>query len=597
VKLQFARPGSSGIRVVALVGLLALSLPVVAQEKAPTPVERSNENARVLIQVFSRFAPEGAGRLGVDGLDAEIFDLKPELSGRAIRATEDVIGVLGQRLASEKDPFIRQDLEILIGAAERNIEGTRLGDKYDIPYFDLPQTIFGGIRALLDDQVPAERRAKALVRLNRYAGLEAGYMPIAKLAEDRIRERLETPGLSAPFKDQLEKDLGNGPRFIGGIGQLFEKYKIAGYEVPYTLLKSQLSAYEKFVRASLLPRARADFKLPAEQYTFALKQSGIDMPVEELTSRARVAFKEIQNEMQALVPLVAKERGWDLKDYRDVIRQLKKEQISGDRIYAFYETRIKQIEKLIADNHVVTLPARQMRMRLASEAESAATPAPNMRPPRMLGNTGEMGEFVLPLRIPGKGGEKEIAFDDFTFAAASWTLTAHEARPGHELQFASVVEHGVSTARALFAINSVNVEGWGLYAEAEMKPYFPLDGQLGGLQGRLTRAARAILDPGLQMGTITREEATRMLREDVVLSEAMTLQEVERYTFWAPGQAPSYFCGYQRLMELRADAERKLGSRFDRQKFNDFILSQGMLPPALLRKAVLEDFIPSQKAG
>ena len=550
-----------------------------------------------MIEVFARFAPEGAGRLGVPGLDEEIFDLKPELSARARKATEEAIEVLMQRIASEKDPFVRQDLEILITAGELNLEGAKLGEKYDIPYFDLPQTIFGGIRALLDDQVPPDRRLKALVRLNRYAGLEEGYTPIATLAQDRIRERLETPGLSAPFKGQLERDLGNSPRYIAGIGQLFEKYKIAGYEVAYGTLKNQLASYEKFVRASVLPRARADFRLPAEQYAYALKQSGIDMPVAELTSRARVAFREIQNEMQALAILVARERGWDFKDYRDVIRELKKEQIANDKIYEFYELRIKQLEKLIAENHVVTLPDRAMRMRLASEAESAATPAPNMRPPRLLGNTGEMGEFVLPLKIPGKAGEKEIGFDDFSFAAASWTLTAHEARPGHELQFAAVVERGVSTARALFALNSVNVEGWGLYAEAEMKPYFPLEGQLGGLQGRLVRAARAILDPGLQMGTITREEATRLLREDVVLSEAMTLQEVERYTFWAPGQAPSYFCGYQRLMELRADAERMLGSRFDRQKFNDFILAQGMLSPTLLRRAVLDDFIPSQKAG
>ncbi len=89
-----------------------------------------------------------------------------------------------------------------------------------------------------------------------------------------------------------------------------------------------MSSYEKFVRAFVLPRARADFRLPAEQYAYALKQSGIDMPVSELTSRARVAFKEIQNEMQALAILVAKERGWDFKDYRDVIRELKKEQIA-----------------------------------------------------------------------------------------------------------------------------------------------------------------------------------------------------------------------------------------------------------------------------
>ena len=43
------------------------------------------------------------------------------------------------------------------------------------------------------------------------------------------------------------------------------------------------------------------------------------------------------------------------------------------------------------------------------------------------------------------------------------TLTAHEARPGHEMQFAKIIEAGVSVARALFAFNSTNVEGWGLY--------------------------------------------------------------------------------------------------------------------------------------
>jgi uncharacterized protein (DUF885 family) len=351
------------------------------------------------------------------------------------------------------------------------------------------------------------------------------------------------------------------------------------------------------VRTTLLPRARTDFKLPVDQYAFALRQAGIDMPIGELASRARVSFREIQNDMQALAPLVAREHGWNLKDYRDVIRELKKEQLPGDKILAYYEARIKDLEKMIVDNKVVTLPDRPMKMRLASEAESAATPAPNMRPPRLLNNTGEMGEFVLPLRIPGKAGEGTLGMDDFTYAAMSWTLTAHEGRPGHELQFASVVERGVSTARALFAINSVNVEGWGLYAEAEMRPYFPVEGQLGGLQSLLARSARAILDPGLQMGTITREEAARMLREDVVLSEAMTLQEIERYTFWAPGQAPSYYCGYQRLMELRADAERILGRRFDRKTFNDFILSQGMLPPELLRRAVMEVLIPAVKGG
>jgi uncharacterized protein (DUF885 family) len=143
----------------------------------------------------------------------------------------------------------------------------------------------------------------------------------------------------------------------------------------------------------------------------------------------------------------------------------------------------------------------------------------------------------------------------------------------------------------LFAFNSVNVEGWGLYAEAEMKPYEPLDGQLIALQHRLMRAARAFLDPSLQLGRMTREEAYYVLENEVMLSHAMATQEVERYTFWGPGQAPSYFVGYSRLMELRTDAERLIGKNFDRQSYHDFILAQGLVPPPLLREAVMNDYV------
>jgi uncharacterized protein (DUF885 family) len=38
-----------------------------------------------------------------------------------------------------------------------------------------------------------------------------------------------------------------------------------------------------------------------------------------------------------------------------------------------------------------------------------------------------------------------------------------------------------------------------------------------------------------------------------------------------------------------------LGSKFNQKNFHDFILSQGLLPPDLMRKAVLEEFVPSQK--
>jgi HAMP domain-containing protein len=81
------------------------------------------------------------------------------------------------------------------------------------------------------------------------------------------------------------------------------------------------------------------------------------------------------------------------------------------------------------------------------------------------------------------------------------------------------------------------------------------------LQLRLLRAARAILDPMLNLGQISRERAHDILTGDVVLSEAFAREELDR---------------------------------FNRLAFNDFIVAQGLLPPDLLAQAVETEFIPAQ---
>jgi hypothetical protein len=555
-------------------------------------VARSDQAAQLYLDILATYSPEAAGFWGLEGFDEKIFQLPLDLNQRSIDDTEGAVAELEALLDKEEHPAVIQDLEILIQAGRDSNEQTRITEKHMLPYFNLGQIIFQGLRTLLDDQVAAERRPAAVVRLRKYTGLEEGYTPITEQAIAYTRAYLENPELLGPFQGELQRDLGNTQRFVEGLSQLFFKYDLDGWEEPLNLLKEQLAEYADFLNEEVIPRVRGEFQLPPEVYASNLRGYGVDLPVDELVSRAKVAFREIQNEMQAIAMLVAEERNLPSSDYRDVIRELKKEQLGSDEILPHYEARIAALEKLIVEHEIVTLPDRPMRMRLASEAESAASPAPNMRPPRLFGNTGEMGEFVLPLRDPSTASEKGVMdYDDFTFEAASWTLTVHEGRPGHELQFASIVEKGLSKARAFFAFNSTNVEGWALYAESEMKPMLPLEGQLISLQHRLLRAARAFLDPSLQKRAISMADAHRVLQNQVVLSIPASQQEVQRYTFRAPGQATSYFTGYQRLMELRTDVERELGENFNRKAFHDFVLAQGLLPPKLLRRAVMEEFI------
>ncbi len=552
-------------------------------------VKKSNQNAKIVVELMAKLQPEEASQFGVEGYDDQISDISHGFVDRRLAAIRVVHTELLRRLAAETDPRVKQDLEILVKAAADTIKELELTERLTVPYFSLDALLFGSFRGLLDDQISASRRPAALIRLRKYAGLEPGTKPITEHAMAYVRERLNNPKLVAPIKSKIQKDLGQASFLVAGIGKLFEQFKIEGYEPAYGKLKEQLGAWHEFVKSEVLHKARDDFRMPPELYAFALQQIGIDIPPAELAGKAHQAFTEIQSQMQVVAAQVARDRGLPSADYRDVIKALKKDQLVGDAILTHYQARLKQIEQIIRDKQILTLPDRAARIRIATEAESTAVPAPNMHPPRLLGNTGEVGEFVLPLNVPDKAGTMQ-KFDDFNFAAASWTLTAHEARPGHELQFASIIEHGVSDARVTFAFNSTNVEGWGLYSEWLIEPFEPADGHLICLQHRLMRAARAFLDIELQTGKITREQALATLKSDLVLSDAMANQEVERYTFWAPGQANAYFYGYTRLRELRAEVEKAMGSQFNAKAFHDFILAQGLLPPRLMKKAVFEEF-------
>jgi uncharacterized protein (DUF885 family) len=581
-------------RILAFAALLSFAT-LAGGAETPAWVERSNKIAVEVMRDRGQFFPEGASSAGQDEFDTAVADLGPNRFERRLAQTEKRLAALRALRATETDSKVRQDLDILIASREQVTETERLEHQYLINYVPASRIVNFGLSSLLDPRNLPERQARAVVRLKRYAGLVPGYAPLATRARERTEEDLARPGLIGPYVEQVRQQLNNTEFFLKGIAGLFQKARLEGWQADFEVLAKQLREYDDWARKSVLPRARAEIRLPPALYANRLKQVGVALTPEELIERAGFDFQEVRDEMQVLAKQVATARKLPSADYRYVIRELKKRQVEPEAMLAMYRGVLKNIETIIRREKLISLPGREAAIRFATESEAAQTPSPQMRSPRLINNKGEYGEFLIPLTNPhAKTGEK---MDDFSYEAVAWTLTAHEARPGHELQFASMVERGVSLPRAIFAFNSANVEGWALYCEALMMPYLSPEAQLVSLQWRLLRMARAFLDPMVNLGRITPAKAKRFLIEEVVMSEPFSQQEVDRYVFDSPGQATAYYYGYLQLRSLRTRAEVALGRQFDLMAFNDFIVAQGLLPPRVLEQAVMEEFVRDRSVG
>ena len=173
-------------------------------------------------------------------------------------------------------------------------------------------------------------------------------------------------------------------------------------------------------------------------------------------------------------------------------------------------------------------------------------------------------------------------------------IVIHETVPGHHLQSALAQEvEGLPEFRKAFSTTAF-AEGWALYAES-------LGSELGTVYlepatrfGRLTteqfRAVRLVVDTGMHAMGWSRDRAREYFRQHV---PGQSIAEVDRYIAW-PGQALAYKVGELKIRELRARAEKELGTRFDVREFHDVVLRNGRLPLDMLEDQV-ERYIGSRK--
>ena len=109
--------------------------------------------------------------------------------------------------------------------------------------------------------------------------------------------------------------------------------------------------------------------------------------------------------------------------------------------------------------------------------------------------------------------------------------------------------------------------------------------RFGQLTFEMWRACRLVVDTGMHLKGWPRQRAIDYMASNTSLAMLDIEAEVDRYISW-PGQALAYKIGELRILQLRKEAQEKLGDRFDIRAFHDELLSGGAMPLDMLEERI-----------
>jgi uncharacterized protein (DUF885 family) len=179
---------------------------------------------------------------------------------------------------------------------------------------------------------------------------------------------------------------------------------------------------------------------------------------------------------------------------------------------------------------------------------------------------------------------------------AAEAIAYHEGIPGHHLQISISQELEDIPAFRKFGGYTAYVEGWGLYAEQLGKDvgfYQDPYSDYGRLENDVWRAIRLVVDTGVHSEGWSRDQMVAYFHDHSNIDEPSIQSEVDRYIAW-PSQALAYKIGQRKILELRARAQKALGSKFDIRAFHDQVLDSGAQPLDVLESHI-DAWIASQK--
>lgn len=579
--------------------LLACGSPPAAEPAGSAADQAFAALARRYLREFPRYSPVGATGLGDHRFDGELDAITPEAREQHARFNEEILAELGRIPRPELSRANQVDATLLGHELRFAIWGIRVLKEWSWNPLRYTELAGGSVYGLLAREfAPLETRLEsAASRLEQFPRFLREVR--STLAADRV-PRIHAETAVKQNRGVLSTlDLLVKPRLGALAPALRDRLERA-----MAAARAAIEEHQTWLEKELLPRAAGEFRLGAalfdQKLAFMLQST---LSRQEILQRAHSELARVREEMYSLSKDVdakehpgAKVPAIPSAEYKQAVIRAAlevayRETPEAGKVVERAREALEVATRFVKERDLVTVPDDPIDIIVMPEFQRGVSLAYCDSPGPL-----DVGQktFYAVSPIPDEWNDTQVrSFLREYNTRSLHDLTIHEAMPGHFLQLAHSNRRS-STLRAVLSSGPF-IEGWAVYTEQMMAD----EGYYGGdpLMKLIARKwylrgiANAILDQSIHAGTMTRDEAMKLMTEDTFQEEREAAAKWVRAQLTS-AQLSTYFVGYLEHADLRREVQNARGSGFSLKQYHDAVLSHGSPPVKHVRALMMDLPIP-----
>jgi uncharacterized protein (DUF885 family) len=344
-----------------------------------------------------------------------------------------------------------------------------------------------------------------------------------------------------------------------------------------------LNDFASYLKSDVIPKAEGKFASGGYRFHRLLNEMHfLDTSAQKLLRFGERLSQETEQQL-----LLQSEQICGVQDINTALAKIRMQHPEASQLLDCYREKMQAAHAWLLKADIMTVPEKQsLSVQQTPEFLRELIPFAAYEPP--LPQDKEQRGLYYVTTV-----EHEVLLAEHNHYSIDLT-SAHEAFPGHHLQFVVANMHNNSNVTRLLNASATMYEGWALYCEQlvfEQGLYDKKEHRFMQLRDRLWRALRVIIDVKLHTGQFCFDDAVELLVKKLGFDVSQARAEINWYCSSASTPL-CYAVGSEIILRTREllDASDKAKLK----QFHDSLLSRGSIALPLVIESVFGEAVWKQ---